>query len=206
LNVTQNIRSPEHATQNFSLELSSHLSFSFPFLFLLLHLPLLSFVFTYFFIPLPFLVFLFVFLLLISDMLQSLVQGCWKVLSKTRKETSYSDRRFWVLYILFIIRIGGILVLFVCLFLARQPPLPQWARTSSFTRFLDHTQRRTTVGRTPLDEWLARRRDLYLTTHNNQKKQTSMRPVGFEPHNLSKRAAADLRLRLSGQLGPAEEY
>jgi hypothetical protein len=31
--------------------------------------------------------------------------------------------------------------------------------------FLDHTQRRTTVGRTPLDEWSARRRDLYLTTH-----------------------------------------
>jgi hypothetical protein len=26
---------------------------------------------------------------------------------------------------------------------------PQWARTSSFTRCLDHTQRRTTVGRTP---------------------------------------------------------
>ena len=29
---------------------------------------------------------------------------------------------------------------------------PQWARASSFTRFLDHTQRRATVGRTPLDE------------------------------------------------------
>jgi hypothetical protein len=29
---------------------------------------------------------------------------------------------------------------------------PQWARASSFTRFIDHTQRRTTVGRTPLDE------------------------------------------------------
>ena len=42
---------------------------------------------------------------------------------------------------------------------------PQWTRASSFTRFLDHTQRRTTVGRTPLDEWSARRRDLYLTTH-----------------------------------------
>jgi len=26
--------------------------------------------------------------------------------------------------------------------------------------FLDHTQRRSTVGRTPLDEWSARRRDL----------------------------------------------
>jgi hypothetical protein len=29
---------------------------------------------------------------------------------------------------------------------------PQWAMASSFTRFLDHTQRRITVGRTPLDE------------------------------------------------------
>jgi len=45
------------------------------------------------------------------------------------------------------------------------PRHSQWARASSFTSFLDHTQRRTTVGRTPLDEWLARRRDLYLTTH-----------------------------------------
>ena len=34
-----------------------------------------------------------------------------------------------------------------------------------FLMFLDHTQRRSTVGRTPLDEWSARRRDLYLTTH-----------------------------------------
>ena len=31
--------------------------------------------------------------------------------------------------------------------------------------FLDHTQRSTTVGGTPLDEWSARRRDLYLTQH-----------------------------------------
>jgi len=43
---------------------------------------------------------------------------------------------------------------------------PHWAMASSFLRFLDHTQRRTTVGRTPFDEWSARRRDLYLTTHN----------------------------------------
>ena len=39
------------------------------------------------------------------------------------------------------------------------------ARAPSFTRFLDHTQRRITFGRTPLDEGSARRRDLYLTTH-----------------------------------------
>jgi hypothetical protein len=43
---------------------------------------------------------------------------------------------------------------------------PQWVTASSFTTFLDHTQRRTTVGRTPLDEWSARRRGFYLTTHN----------------------------------------
>ena len=29
---------------------------------------------------------------------------------------------------------------------------PQWARAPSFTRFLDHTQRRTILGRTPLDK------------------------------------------------------
>jgi len=59
---------------------------------------------------------------------------------------------------------------------------PTWAKASSFlVRFLDHTQRRTTVGRTPLDEWSARRRDLYLTTRNPHNRQTSMTPVGFEP-------------------------
>jgi len=40
------------------------------------------------------------------------------------------------------------------------------AITSSFSRFLDHTQRRSRVGRTPLDEWSVRRRDLYMTTYN----------------------------------------
>jgi hypothetical protein len=35
---------------------------------------------------------------------------------------------------------------------------PQWVRAYSFSRFLDHT-RRITVGRTPLDEWSARRRE-----------------------------------------------
>jgi len=58
---------------------------------------------------------------------------------------------------------------------------PQWVRASSFTRFLDHIQRRTTVGRTPPDEWSARRRDLYLTTHNTYNRRKSMPPVGFEP-------------------------
>jgi len=68
---------------------------------------------------------------------------------------------------------------FVCLFVCFWRDSPQWAM-ASFTRFLDHT-RRTTVGRTPLDKWSARCRDLYLTTYNSRNRQTSMPPVGFEP-------------------------
>jgi len=58
---------------------------------------------------------------------------------------------------------------------------PTRVMASSFLRFVDHTQRRTTVGRTPLDEWSARRRDLYLTTYNTHNRQSSMPTVGFEP-------------------------
>ena len=41
------------------------------------------------------------------------------------------------------------------------------------------TLRHTTVGRTPLDEWSARRRD--LTTQSTHNRQTSMPEAGFEP-------------------------
>ena len=65
-----------------------------------------------------------------------------------------------------------------------------------FLMFLDHTERRSTVCRTPLDEWSARRRDLYLTTHNTQTNIHA--PAGIRTHDLSSRAAADLRLRPRG--------
>jgi hypothetical protein len=55
-------------------------------------------------------------------------------------------------------------------------------RATSFLRFLDHTQRHTTtVDKTLLDEGSARRRDFYLATHNNHKRQESMPLAGFEP-------------------------
>jgi len=72
-------------------------------------------------------------------------------------------------------KVGGQEVLF---FLWRCDPTRVIA--SSFLRFLDHT-RRTTVGKTPVDELSARRRNLYLTTHNTHNRQTSMPAVGFEP-------------------------
>ena len=73
-----------------------------------------------------------------------------------------------------------------------------WVWLLIFTRFLDHTQRCTTVGKTPLNEWSVRRRDLYLTTHNNHNKHpcpptcwgflfTLKNPTasaGFEPANV----------------------
>jgi len=69
---------------------------------------------------------------------------------------------------------------------------------SSFLRFLDHTQRHITVGRTPLDEWSARRRDLYLTTHNTHNRQHIRAPGGIRTHDPSRRAAGDRRLRPRG--------
>jgi len=54
------------------------------------------------------------------------------------------------------------------------PRPPQYR---GFTMMLRHR----ILGRTPLYEWSARRRDLYLTTHNIRKRKTSMPPARFEP-------------------------
>jgi hypothetical protein len=79
---------------------------------------------------------------------------------------------------------------------------PALTMVSSFTKFRDHTQRRITVGRTPLDEWSARRRDLYLTTHNTHNRQTSM-PLWDS--NLESQNASGRRLKpyTARPLGPA---
>jgi len=46
---------------------------------------------------------------------------------------------------------------------------------------IEASRSRITTHHSPLDEWSARRRDLYLTIHKRHKKQTSMPPTGFEP-------------------------
>ena len=51
--------------------------------------------------------------------------------------------------------------------------------THTHTHTHTHTCARR-LGRTPLDEGSARRRELYLTKHNIHKRQTSVLPVGFE--------------------------
>jgi len=55
---------------------------------------------------------------------------------------------------------------FGCIFTAQLRAL-----ASLFLRFLDHTWRCATVGRTPLDEWSIHCRDLYLMTHNTHNKR-----------------------------------
>ena len=70
----------------------------------------------------------------------------------------------------------------VCLFVCFWRDSLQWARAFSFTRFLDYTQRRTTVGRTPLGRVISTsQRPLPDNTHNTHNRQQSMPPVGFEP-------------------------
>jgi len=51
----------------------------------------------------------------------------------------------------------------------------------SLYRDFNITRRHTTLSRTSLDEWSARRRDLYLTKHNTHNRQTSIPSEGFEP-------------------------
>jgi hypothetical protein len=47
--------------------------------------------------------------------------------------------------------------------------------------YIEITLIHITLCRTHLDEGSARRRHLYLTTHNTQNRQTSITPAGFEP-------------------------
>jgi hypothetical protein len=71
--------------------------------------------------------------------------------------------------------ITGMYVHQFVLFLARQP------QVGHGHLIIEVSRSHTTTHHTPLDKRSARRRDLYLTTHNTHNRQTSMFPVGFEP-------------------------
>jgi hypothetical protein len=67
----------------------------------------------------------------------------------------------------------------------------------SFLRFLDHAQRRTTLGTTPLDERSARSKDLYLTSNNTQQTNINV-PSDIRTQSRSELAAAEVPLRPRG--------
>jgi hypothetical protein len=63
---------------------------------------------------------------------------------------------------------------------------------------LDHTQRHTTVGRAPLNEWSARHRDPSIWQHKHSQETNIHARGGIRTHDPSKPSAADLRLRPRG--------
>ena len=83
---------------------------------------------------------------------------------------------------------------------AQQPNAGQGRRI--LEKFADHTQWHITVGTTPLDEWSARRRDLYLTTRNPPKRKTYMLSAILEPAIPATDRPLTLALdRLAGGIG-----
>jgi hypothetical protein len=67
---------------------------------------------------------------------------------------------------------------------------------SAQCRGFTNTLRHTTLDKISLDEWPARRRDLYLTTHTTHKRQTDLHaPRGIRTLNPNNRAPTDRRLR-----------
>jgi len=80
--------------------------------------------------------------------------------------------------------------IFLWLYSRSRPRPPQcWG----FTITLSYT----TLGKTPLDEWSARRKYLFLTTHNNYNRQSSMPQRDSNPQSQTHalgRAAAGIGL------------
>jgi hypothetical protein len=72
-----------------------------------------------------------------------------------------------------------------------------WVMPHHYRGFMN-TFRHLTFVRTPLDDWLARRTDHYLTTHSIHKKQVIRATGRVRTRNPSKQAAADLLLRTRG--------
>jgi hypothetical protein len=68
-----------------------------------------------------------------------------------------------------------------CYFTLPMALRPNAAHSLLILEFLDHINWCTTVDRNPLNEWSARSRDVYLTTHNTHDRQTSMPPAVLEP-------------------------
>jgi len=78
---------------------------------------------------------------------------------------------------------------------ALRPDSGSWPPLRGFAITLRHT----TVGRTPLDKWSARRRHLYVTTHSTHKRQTDIHAAGeIITHIPSKRAASNPLFRRRG--------
>jgi len=99
-----------------------------------------------------------------------------------------------VLYHLLAVCLSYVFIFLSSLFHCATAPIgPGLPHYRSFTITLSIN----TFGWTPLDERSSRRRDLYLTTHNTDKKDSHV-PVGVRPRNPNKPTAADPHIRERG--------
>ena len=90
--------------------------------------------------------------------------------------------------------VGFVIRIFPVIFFSPMADSPSGPRPPRCWGF-ENTIRHTALGRTPLDEWSARRRDLYLAANNTQQQTDIQAPGGIRNHNPSRRANAERRLR-----------
>ena len=65
----------------------------------------------------------------------------------------------------------------------------------NYITFFSHGWSAPSGPRPPVDEWSSRRRHLYLTTHNTEKRETSMPPAEIRTRNPRKRDSGNSRVR-----------
>ena len=97
-------------------------------------------------------------------------------------------------------------IFFLPFYLAQQPP-PHWARVSLFTRFLYHTHNDAPQSVGLL--WTSDQPDTETSTwqHTKHSQQRNIHaPGGIRTHSLSRRAAADPRLRPRGHWDRQWDY
>jgi hypothetical protein len=73
---------------------------------------------------------------------------------------------------------------------------PARAMASSFTRFLVHTQRRATVGRTSLGRVISSSQGPLPDNAQHTRQTNFHASIGIRTHDRSRRAAVDLRLKV----------
>jgi hypothetical protein len=69
----------------------------------------------------------------------------------------------------------------------------------TFTRFIDHTQVRATVGRSPLGRVISSSQRLLPDNSQHTQQTNTHAPGWIQTHDRSRQAAVELRLRLRGR-------
>ena len=80
-------------------------------------------------------------------------------------------------------------------FQVQQPPVGQGLVVEASR---SHSIKHTKLGTTALDEWSARRRDLYLTSHTTHKREKNISPAGLELKFPASEQPQNPRLRTRG--------